>query len=241
MATKPSILNMAVNKRFPGSTYYEKIEIDFENLSDTFIDTYIIRNFEDRTFHNFTDQSEWRDKWRFGVLTEVLKKEQSKLVQKAIEYAEKSMQHFISQRRDIDLHKQILEIWRLRIEYAKELLEELQPSTLVDNHANQLQEVGERNPEFTTARQVLAIHYLLEHCGASGYDKTNVARFIQFLTGKETGAKNIGDTQIYKRLNRLFSTDNRTLAADLTFVRGHFEKIGLPDIAQKITKEINTK
>ena len=235
-----SIINMASNNPFAGSTFFGKIDIDFEDLTEDFVNIGILRNFEPRVFMNYVDQAEWRDKWETYVQTVVLRKHRYKLVEKAIEYSTKAMQYYISQQRRPEEHKSVLDVWQLRIDYAKEILEDLTPFEPVQHTLTTQTEPEEKNPEFTLARQVLAIHYLLSHFGASDYDKTNVARFIQFLTGKELGAKNIVNTNIYKRLKNPFPKDNRTLKADLAFVRDHFEKIGLPDLALKLTKEIGT-
>jgi len=101
---------------------------------------------------------------------------------------------------------------------------------------------NEKNKEYTIARQVLAIHYMLEQLGVSQYiDKTEIARFAQFLTGRELGASNIKNTNIYKRVNSVLSNSEKAAESDLQFVREYFEKLGLSLISEKITKEINSK
>ena len=54
-------------------------------------------------------------------------------------------------------------------------------------------ELSNNNKESTTARQVLVIHLLLEYCKVkrTEVDNSEIARFIQFLTGKNY--KNIYD------------------------------------------------
>lgn len=99
----------------------------------------------------------------------------------------------------------------------------------------------ETNKEFTTTRQVLAVHYLLDYCDVRGIDSTAKARFIQFLTGKEIGAANIKNTTIYKRVRSPFVKNDKKLVEDLQFIRKYFEELGLKEIAESITKEINTK
>ncbi|RYD54579.1 MAG: hypothetical protein EOP56_18820, partial [Sphingobacteriales bacterium] len=89
----------------------------------------------------------------------------------------------------------------------------------------------QKNKDFTTARQVLAIHYLFDYCNVANVDNTAKARFTQFLTGKETGAKTIKNTTIYKKFRNPFSSDNRTLMDDLKFIRVYFEELGLNEIA----------
>ena len=83
------------------------------------------------------------------------------------------------------------------------------------------------------------MHYLFEYCQVKGVDNTAKARFIQFLTGKETGAKRIKNTTIYKKVAKPLSTNDKTLNADLSYVRGHFEDLGLNEIAKMITNEIS--
>jgi hypothetical protein len=96
--------------------------------------------------------------------------------------------------------------------------------------------------EFTTSRQVLAVHYLMEELNVYGNtDKTEVARFIQFLTGKETGTAKISDTTIYKKLKSPLSKSDKNIEEDLRFVRTYFEKLGLTKISERINKEISSK
>lgn len=104
-----------------------------------------------------------------------------------------------------------------------------------------IESTKESNKEFTTARQVLAIHYIMEYMGVyQNTDKTEIARFIQFLNGKETGVSKINNTTIYKKLKSPFSRDNKTLEADLQFIRIYFEKLGIQSIFDKINKEIGS-
>lgn len=102
-------------------------------------------------------------------------------------------------------------------------------------------ELKENHKDFTIARQVLAISYLLEEIGISNAntDRTEIARFIQFLTGKQTNASNIKNTDIYKRLGSpLNHSDSRTIS-DLRFIREYFEKLGSQRIVDKINKTFN--
>src|ERR1700757_359575 len=100
----------------------------------------------------------------------------------------------------------------------------------------------ETNKEFTTSRQVLAMHYLLSEFRIYGRtDKTEIARFIQFLTGKESGATKITDTTIYKKVKSPLPKNEKTILSDLQFVRWYFEKLGLQVIVDKINKEMSKK
>lgn len=128
------------------------------------------------------------------------------------------------------------------INYFDDLLEQL-----IDKYPSEQKEVEKEDNEIggndlnkpTLGRQVLAIHYLLEHCDIKNVDKTAKARFVQLLTGRELGAKAIQNTTIYKKVSNPFSTDNKTLNADLQFIRTYFENLGLNDISQSITNEIS--
>jgi hypothetical protein len=90
-----------------------------------------------------------------------------------------------------------------------------------------------RNPDFTTARQVLAIHYLLKYSKADQASNADVARFIKFLTGKNY--KNI-----YKRVCNPLSSRDKELTEDLRFVRDLFEKLRLTEIVKMINNEIKS-
>lgn len=90
-----------------------------------------------------------------------------------------------------------------------------------------------RHAEFTTARQVLAIHYILEYCKVIKGNNADVARFIEFLTGKNY--KNI-----YTRVCNPLGSRDKELNQDLRYVRDFFEKLGLTEIVKMINNEINS-
>lgn len=94
------------------------------------------------------------------------------------------------------------------------------------------------NKEFTTARQTMAIVELLRKLGvtAENTDKTQIARFIQFITGKETGSKTIKNTNIYKNLSGTGKT-NKGYDKDCSFVATYFRSIGLLDLADELDKQ----
>lgn len=98
------------------------------------------------------------------------------------------------------------------------------------------------NKEFTIHRQVLAIHYLLDTQDTyTKADKTEIARFIQFITGKETGTKKIADTNIYKKLKKPLDKTDKGVDSDLRFIREYFEKLNLQSVVDKINREIGIK
>lgn len=102
-------------------------------------------------------------------------------------------------------------------------------------------DLPEGNKEFTTARQVLAVYYLLSELDVHGKtDKTEIARFVQFLTGKEIKAAKITDTNIYKKIKKPLSKSDHQQVADLKFIKQYFEKLGLDNIVSVIDKDIQS-
>lgn len=90
----------------------------------------------------------------------------------------------------------------------------------------------------TTAQQVLLFHYLFKHLDIQGIDKTQQARFIQSLLGKELNAKSIANTNIYSKLKDPFRSNDITLRNDLITVKNLFDLLQLNDISEKISKKI---
>lgn len=97
----------------------------------------------------------------------------------------------------------------------------------------------DKNKEFTVARQVLAIHYLLKANGINPIDQpAEVSKFIQFVTGREVLAKRIQDTTIYKKVKSPFKLNDEELLKDLTFISQFFQSMGLLEIVDAVNKEI---
>jgi hypothetical protein len=93
-------------------------------------------------------------------------------------------------------------------------------------------EAPEKNKEFTTSRQVLAVHYLLKYCQVKNIDNTEKARFIQFLTGKNYD-------NIYKRVQSPLNGNDRYINEDLKYVRGYFDRLGMKEIVKMISNELD--
>lgn len=91
------------------------------------------------------------------------------------------------------------------------------------------------NRDFTTARQVLAMHYIFEFLQVRGVDQADKARFIEFLTGKNY--KNIYD-MVRKPLSTSTGNFRRE---DLQFIRPFFENLGLTEISKMIGNELDTR
>lgn len=113
--------------------------------------------------------------------------------------------------------------------------------SLNSNDFNENQQSSKLKREFTTARQVLAIKYLFEFAkiDANSYDKTQLAYFVQFLTSKETGAKKIQDTGIYKKIKNPFKDKDSEKKEDLKFVRNYFSNLNLSGIVDLINKDMD--
>ena len=92
-------------------------------------------------------------------------------------------------------------------------------------------EIPEKSKDFTTARQVLAVHYLLKYTQVKNVDKTEIARFIQFLTGKNYD-------NIYKKLQNPFKINEKFLNEDLRFIRDYFERLGMSEVVRMINGEM---
>jgi transcription initiation factor TFIIIB Brf1 subunit/transcription initiation factor TFIIB len=90
----------------------------------------------------------------------------------------------------------------------------------------------EKSKSFTTARQVLAVHYLLKYANVKNIDRTEIARFIQFLTGKNFD-------NIYKKLQSPFKLNDKYLKEDLRYVKDYFERLGMQEIVKMINNEIS--
>jgi len=99
-----------------------------------------------------------------------------------------------------------------------------------------------KNKEFTTRRQALAIHYLNKHFKINRMQDTTVlAKFVQFLTGKNYD-------NIYKVICKplkINADEKRTsaenaLKKDLEYIKAQFFKLGLTQINDLIDKDLNS-
>lgn len=117
-----------------------------------------------------------------------------------------------------------LEIQKLRQQMALE-----KPSRKQSDSSS---EAIQRNADFTTARQVLAVYYLLRYVKVQNVNKTEVARFIEFLTGKNYDS-------IYKKVREPLKLKDSEAKKDLKFVRAYFLKLELSEIVKMIDEEID--
>lgn len=96
-----------------------------------------------------------------------------------------------------------------------------------------------KNKEFTLARQVLALHFLLKQVGINPIDvPTPVATFIRFLTGRELNAKRVQDTTIYKKVTKPYKLNDKDVIKDLKYIKQYFDDMELAVIVTEIEKEI---
>lgn len=235
-----SIINKSNLNPFGGSLYYDKVNVDYENLPNTLINEGILRFFEPRILAIYPELHLWKSDW-LSYLKGIPQKHKFTVISKGLEYGQKAYNYHIENECKYPKLCGLHERWHMILEYAEEVLSNNIPQEYLPaiNSVYQTDDGKANKKEFTTARQVLAIHYLLEYCKVPNIDNTAKARFIQFLTGRESGASNIKDTTIYKKVRKPFSTDNKTLNEDLNFIRKYFEDLGLSEIAKAITNEIS--
>ncbi len=108
-------------------------------------------------------------------------------------------------------------------EYLESKLKENEPSAPKES----------KNPDFTLARQVLAVHYLLEFCQVKGIDHTKKAAFIEFLT--EKNPKNI-----YEAVRSPLATKAGDFRRkDLKYIRVFFDNLEMRGIVQMIDNELD--
>jgi hypothetical protein len=95
--------------------------------------------------------------------------------------------------------------------------------------------------EFTTARQVLAVLFLLKQFDTSTpkCKKNELAHFIQFLTGKNLGSNTIENTNIYKRIKNPLNSRELDSKKDLQYIKKLFLKLELHEIVTTIEKAID--
>ncbi len=219
---------------------YHRFDIDYEDLPEWVIQKGIVQHFDERDMRKAQEYNDWKQSL-IEFYSTIPEQYIVKAIVKGLEYGVAIYEeHFKKcQSKGNCIYN---ESWERRISILTQMCNELKEKILSEKAENEkpIPEPDDtKNPEFTTARQVMAVHYLLEYCQVKNIDNTVKARFVQFLTGKEAGAKDIKNTTIYKRVSKPFSTDNKTLNTDLAFVRGYFESLGLSEIAKMITNEIS--
>ncbi len=99
----------------------------------------------------------------------------------------------------------------------------------------------ETGHEFTRARQLLAIHYLLQGGFGlgphSGPDTSSLARLAHLLTG--TPYTSLQNSEIYKKYRHMPNFKKGPgLIADLLYIRSYFAELGLDGVVKQIDIEI---
>lgn len=96
-----------------------------------------------------------------------------------------------------------------------------------------------RNPEHTTRRQALAIYYLSQYCGFNKGTEIALARFVQFLSGKNLD--NI--TKILRNPLKIAPEKRKRadeeLIKDLIYIRDYFDALRMANIVSLINRDIN--
>lgn len=94
---------------------------------------------------------------------------------------------------------------------------------------------------FTLKRKTLIFYYIFKALDVSTKTTSlaNMAQLVQGLTGLQPGAKEIKNTEIYKRLANPLKDDTKGgFLEDLRFVRDQFEQLSIHHVAKEISKEI---
>lgn len=104
-------------------------------------------------------------------------------------------------------------------------------TTQSSESVKQEKDLPSKNDEFTTVRQVLAMHYLLKYCQVRNVDESVKARFIHFLTSKNY-------SKIYDRIRNPLEGSSKRLKQDLKYVRAYFEELEMTEIVKMISNEI---
>lgn len=95
--------------------------------------------------------------------------------------------------------------------------------------------------KYSTAVQVLAIHYLLKKCGVIAVDKLlPTTKLVQFLTGRELNAQRPQNTTVYKHVREPLRLNDKSLIKDLQTIKPFFDDLGITDIVMEIEREIKT-
>ena len=120
------------------------------------------------------------------------------------------------------------------------LQEEFPRIDLVDILKSENKSGPTRGQQFTTKRQTLAIVELLSELGINtgSIDKTAIADFIQFLTGRQTELLP-QNTTAYKLIERKEPDSKKEIKSfnsDSEFVASYFEKVGLFSLADKVRR-----
>lgn len=152
----------------------------------------------------------------------------------SIYHGKKSKEKIVDEFIEQNIDKELFEILSTKLPKYHSLIDNSMP-------VNESDLVKNLDP--TTHQRFLVFHYLFKYFDRdiSNTDRTVLARFIQFVTKLETGAKKISNTSYYKLINNPFQgyeEDSKTLKTNLQIVRQQFEDIGMHEIAELVSKDI---
>ncbi|MEP6465850.1 MAG: hypothetical protein ABJB05_06075 [Parafilimonas sp.] len=217
---------------FPVSNYIDKVEIDFEDLPHYVIDKGIIRKFEGNRFNKESEYYEWQNKL-IEFLNSIPNNYRIKALSKGIEYGKKVLQYHFDKECNSRDNCVLNQSWERRIALAKDMFARAEKQ-IKETEESKRETPTEKNKEFTTARQVLAMHLIFEYMQLkeTEIDKTDKAKFIEFLTGKDY--KNI-----YDAVCNPFQTKQKKFRfEDLQYIRTYFEKLGFSEIVKAINNQL---
>lgn len=210
-----------------------KIDFDFQELPP-----YIIRHIKNYFGHeHFTKESQYVE-WQVQMVNTFNSfPNEIKLnaLSKGIEFGKKCLEFHLKNECTHPEDCITNESWNRRISIAETILTKATPKVSEIPEETEIDEQIIQNKDFTTARQVLAMHYLFKFLQVKDIDRTVKANFVEFLTGKN-------NKNIYDALSNPLSTKNGSFRMDdLIYVRKHFENLGLNEIVKMISNEIDTE
>ena len=206
---------------------------DFEDLPFYVIQRGIIWRFENSTMYKDAEYYEWQNKL-VDFLNSIPNEYRLKALTMGIEYGKKVYKYHLDNECNNTLNCALNQSWDRRIALAKDMLQRAQPPTETKPEIES-QPVNEKNKEFTTARQVLALHFIFEQLQirSTEIDRSLKAKFVEFLTSKNY--KNI-----YDALENPFITKDKNFRFDdLKYIRDYFESLGLSEIVKGINNQLD--
>jgi hypothetical protein len=212
---------MENGKIVKNSSFYHKVDNDLNNLPG-YVRKWILHQFEHLiNLRSDQDYIDWQNSLQ-EFIEQVPQEQRKEALEKAIKYGEDVLDYHIKNECPNPSDCKINESLNRRLTLAKAVLAKEYPIESKSTNDVEVSEQNSRKTELTLTRQVLAFHYLFQHLNVSDIDFTEKARFIQFITGRETNSKTIGSTNIYKRIKSPLQLDDNNLIKDLQFVRNYY-------------------
>lgn len=94
---------------------------------------------------------------------------------------------------------------------------------------------------FTMMRQMIAFKYLIKHIEikSAGADITKFAEFARFMTGRDLGATNIKNANVYKFFSMPLRKLTKSQVRDFEYVIAYFQDLGMTKIVAEMQAEID--